>query len=271
MAGLDAVGYTAAMKVLTVTRSLLDLLAARHVYHGQGKERWQEGVRIAVPDDCAIESYSHLYAGNVLPARLGMFSYSHSLLAPHVSVGRFCSIGTGVAWMGDQHPMAWVSTSPFAYSPQPLQGMMAYYRLEQSSPTLEVKRFKGAPEPVRVGNDVWIGDEAMIRGGVTIGDGAVIGARALVTRDVPPYAIVVGSPAKVQRLRFGEPFVQRLLALEWWRYRPEELLPLDVGDPEGFVSALEERLATDPPRPFAKPPLTAEEMAAACDVVEQRP
>ena len=74
-----------------------------------------------------------------------------------------------------------------------------------------------------VGNDVWIGYEAVILSGVTIGDGAVIGTRAVVTKDVPPYTIVGGIPAKPIRKRFDDAVIERLEALRWWDWEEEKI------------------------------------------------
>ena len=74
-----------------------------------------------------------------------------------------------------------------------------------------------------VGNDVWIGQDVVIKGGVKIGDGAVIGARSVVTRDVPPYAVVVGVPAKVIKYRFEQEKIDFLEKLQWWNWTPEEI------------------------------------------------
>ena len=74
-----------------------------------------------------------------------------------------------------------------------------------------------------IGNDVWIGYEAVILSGVTIGDGAVIGTRAVVTKDVPPYAIVGGVPAKLIRKRFDEDVISRLVELRWWDWDKERI------------------------------------------------
>ncbi len=80
--------------------------------------------------------------------------------------------------------------------------------------------------PVTIGNDVWIGVRVIILGGVKIGNGAVIGAGSVVTRDVPPYAVVAGAPARLIRYRFEEPVIRRLEELQWWNKSEEELRQL---------------------------------------------
>ena len=96
-----------------------------------------------------------------------------------------------------------------------------------------------------MGNDVWIGMEAMIMSGVTIGDGAVIGARAVVTKDVPPYTVVVGSPAVAIKKRFDDETIERLLAIKWWDWddsRIEKALPMLLNnDIKAFFEAAEKQ------------------------------
>lgn len=96
---------------------------------------------------------------------------------------------------------------------------------------------------VIIGNDVWIGSEATIISGVRVGDGAVIGARAVVTGDVPPYAIAAGNPARIVKMRFEEKTIDRLLQIRWWEWedkRIEKALPLLLStDIEAFLRAVE--------------------------------
>ena len=96
-----------------------------------------------------------------------------------------------------------------------------------------------------VGNDVWIGQNATILPGVHIGDGAVIGANAVVAKDVPPYAVVVGNPAVIKKYRFDQETIDLLLKLKWWDKDIEEikkLIPLLTGDLENSKKELKELL-----------------------------
>ena len=113
----------------------------------------------------------------------------------------------------------------------------------------EARSFEGHPRTkgnVSIGNDVWIGTEAFILSGVTIGDGAVIAARSVVTRDVPPYSIVAGNPARQVRLRFSETVIDALQRIRWWDWPISEIttaLPLLLSsDIEAFVAKYEARM-----------------------------
>jgi len=121
-----------------------------------------------------------------------------------LKVGCFCSIASGVKiFLGGNHRTDWITTYPFSV-------------LRESA-----KHVKGHPASrgdVIIGHDVWIGDDAVILSGVRIGNGAVIGASAVVTHDVPPYSIVAGNPAKVVRIRFREEDISILQSLEWWSW-----------------------------------------------------
>jgi acetyltransferase-like isoleucine patch superfamily enzyme len=96
--------------------------------------------------------------------------------------------------------------------------------------------------PTVIGNDVWIGKGATVLAGLTVGDGAVVGTRAVVTKSVPPYAIVVGNPARILRYRFDGETRERLLALRWWEWSDEEIRAQErwfMGDVESFLDEME--------------------------------
>ena len=130
----------------------------------------------------------------------------------HADVGKFCSIaGETKIGMGT-HTLDKISTSPI------------FTEAKNGTKHSWVKESAVNPfNRVKVGNDVWIGVRTMVMGGVTIGDGAVIGAGSIVTKDVPPYAVVVGVPAKVIRYRFTQEQIDTLLAHPWWQLPEEQL------------------------------------------------
>ena len=128
----------------------------------------------------------------------------------NAEIGKFCCVARN-AWVGTgPHPTRdFVSTHMFFYAPSPKLGYPSDRWL-----------FNNVTRTV-VGHDVWIGTGACVMGGVTIGDGAVIGANSVVTKDVPPYAIYAGMPAKLIGYRFDERMIRLLLAFRWWDRDPE--------------------------------------------------
>lgn len=226
-----------------VNRALQELFRKHRIFTSPSTDMpWELDQVLYVNNDASIEKYSNILAGNVIPKRMGAFSYSVSSLEIYMDIGRYCSIGPGVATMGSAHPTDWVTTSPFSFFPKPVPSFGAYYDDIGIEPT-DVFEFQQAAPRLDIGHDVWIGAQALLRRDIIIGTGAVIGARTVVTKDVPDYAIVVGAPAKILRYRFPEIIIERLKALEWWRYGPDILQNLDVRDPEGFVGRMEQRVA----------------------------
>lgn len=139
-------------------------------------------------------------------------------------VGKFCSIAHYSQVGAEQHPVRHLSTSPFMYGPRSVTG----------SPS----GFDEFPAPPTIGSDVWIGSNAVVMQGVTIGHGAIVAAGAVVTKDVSPYSIVAGVPAKQIGERFSAPVVADLLEWRWWDLDDDELSKL------GPMVAAGERWAT---------------------------
>lgn len=128
-----------------------------------------------------------------------------------VRIGRYCSISAGVTLIpGGNHPLDWVSTYP----------LRIRYRL----PGAGSDGHPMTKGDIEIGNDVWIGRSATILSGVRVGDGAVVAAHALVTRDVPPYGIVGGNPAKLIGWRFEEHERDALWRIRWWNWDKETVL-----------------------------------------------
>lgn len=118
------------------------------------------------------------------------------------------------------------------------------------TPKDAAERIRITGDQVKIGNDVWIGGKVIILRDVTIGDGAIIAGGAVVTKDVPPYAIVGGVPARVLRYRHPQHIIDRLLAIKWWDYEPMGLSGLDFADVAACLDGIEERIATKKLQPF---------------------
>ena len=140
--------------------------------------------------------------------------YHYPILREKLIIGKFCSIACGTKFLFNcaNHSLKSLSTYTF-----PL--FYEEWELEKSNITTAWDN-KG---DIVIGNDVWIGYEAVIMAGVHIGDGAIIAARAVVTKDVPPYTIVGGTPAKEIRKRFDAEVIQQLLMLKWWDWSTDEI------------------------------------------------
>ena len=126
-------------------------------------------------------------------------------------IGKFCSIATGVNFNlggSENHRSDWISTFPFSKIFE--KGNDSYFPKGNTI----------------IGNDVWIGTEAIIMPGITIGDGAIIGARSIVTKDIPPYSIVVGVPGKVIKKRFSDEIIEKLLHSKWWDLEINKIMKL---------------------------------------------
>jgi acetyltransferase-like isoleucine patch superfamily enzyme len=178
----------------------------------------------------------------------GAFSYCHSVLPQDVEIGRYCSIAVGCEVMGLEHPLDHISTHLFTHTRYYTDAYASEYGQAPDPSSYENDR-----GPVRIGNDVWIAQRALIRRGVTIGDGAVIAAGAVVVNDVPPFAIVGGAPARVLRYRFPDAMIERIQRVAWWQYHVTEFAGLDVANPERFLDGIEERVAAGGLVPFTPP------------------
>lgn len=179
-----------------------------------------------------VDKEAKIEAGSVfLSSTMKKYSYcGYNCLFVNVEVGAFCSISDNVVVGGGNHPLDWVSTSP------------AFYKGRDSiSKRLAKLEYDASDAHTIIGNDVWIGNGAYMKPGIRIGDGAVIGMGSVVTKDVEPYAIVAGNPAKVIRKRFDDATIQKLLDLKWWDWSDEKLAEYSdcFYDTNEFLSKLE--------------------------------
>jgi len=137
--------------------------------------------------------------------------YNYDFAKVKLSIGKFCAIASGTKFMmtGD-HKLDAISTYPF-----PIFG-----NGWETAFDIHALPVKG---DISVGHDVWFGYDSFVRGGVSIGSGAIIASRSVVVKDVPPYAIVGGNPAKILKMRFKDSDIERLLKLCWWDWRIDKV------------------------------------------------
>ena len=162
---------------------------------------------------------------------VGKYSYIYGSSATHTEIGTFCSIARGCIIGGGAHPTDWVSTSPVFY-----KGKNVLHSNFSENEFCEYKK-------TIIGNDVWIGSNCLIKSGVSIGDGAIVGMGSVVTHNIPPYEIWAGNPARFIRKRFDDETISKLLETKWWEMSDEELFKCgDLFDrPKELLKYLEEQ------------------------------
>jgi virginiamycin A acetyltransferase len=140
--------------------------------------------------------------------------HHYPFIGDRLIIGKFCAIAEGARFImnGANHAMAGFSTYPF--------NIFGHGWERGFDPATWANELRG---DTVLGNDIWVGMEAVILPGVRIGDGAIVAAKSVVTHDVPPYAIAAGNPAKVVKLRFGEKTIARLLAVAWWDWPVDKI------------------------------------------------
>ena len=151
----------------------------------------------AVPDGCN-------FSGNIKIGYATTLGY-RNLIAGKVSIGKYCQLGFDVALHATNHPTSYLSTY-----------------INKNLFKGELKKLK-EENTIVIGNDVWIGHGVIIVGNITVGNGAILAAGSIVTKDVPSYTIVAGVPAKPIRKRFSDAIIADMEALQWWDLSPVEL------------------------------------------------
>lgn len=180
-------------------------ILAQYLYHKKCRVLKNAGIigeHVVIENmDCKIDNQSHI----------GDYSYVGGYTTiTRSKIGRYCSIGANVTIGPGEHDMSRCSTCTRIYS----QYQNTYNELTKGD--------------VIIGNDVWIGCHAIIRRGVSIGNGAVIGANSFVNRDVPDFAIVAGSPARVVKYRFKEEICSKIRESKWWEMEIEEAIKMVI-------------------------------------------
>lgn len=187
---------------------ILNLRSLKYFLFSQRKN----SIDIIKSIDAQLIGKYELFGNNVVKdSSIGKYSYlAHNTIVSNTNIGNYCSIGPNVVIGYGDHPTHLLSTSPKYYC--------TVFSKDEVNSIMEVSN-----KMVTIENDVWIGANTYIKNGVRIGTGAIVGANSFVNKDVPPFGIVVGSPAKLIKYRFDEILISQIIKSKWWEIEPKKL------------------------------------------------
>lgn len=227
-----------------VDRSRAKLLVESKIFLRKKQSSLIDGITVTCAPKSEVEPYVGIYGGTEFPRSMGAFSYSNSKEIGSWRIGRYCSIAKNIRILGNAHPLDRITSSPVTY-----QSLIGHEHVAQAvmdfDGTFETQSFQSSPKSyLTIGNDVWIGQDVTFKAGITVGDGAVIAAGALVVKNVAPYSIVGGNPARIIRQRFPYDVVEKLQSTQWWKYKFTDFQDLDTANPSEFCAELNERISS---------------------------
>ncbi len=201
--------------------------------------------------ESSIEAPVRILGGTCIDVKeMGAFCFINlnATIRRVAQMGRFVMIGPDVFIGGNPHSVKSLTSHMMFRGKEEewYKAFTSFYEDEEMTRKIYMSQEKELEKKnsIIIGNDVWIGARAVVMGGVEIGDGAIIGSGAIVTKNVEPYTIVGGNPAKIIRKRFSNDIIERLMDLKWWDYGPDILKGIDITKVEYAVDELEARVAS---------------------------
>lgn len=187
-------------------------------------------IRASAVINSKIHTTSKIEAGSqVINTTMDKYSFcGYDCKLFNCRIGAYTSIADNVIIGGAQHPVSWVSMSPVFYK-------------GRDSVKIKFSEFARTPDlNTVIGNDVWIGERALIKGGISIGDGAVVGMGSVVTKNVEPFSIVAGNPARLIKMRFPTEIIKELIESSWWEIDDDKIkkLAVHIQSPKEFLKEL---------------------------------
>lgn len=248
-------------KALFYNNEHADLMTEKKIYTlpaAKNQQRFKAGNRFLVSETAVIEPYTMFLVGYHLYS-MGAFSSVNSILPVNTIIGRYSSIAHNLKRSHGNHPTNRFTTSMLTYS-NAVVPFQEYLEDSDSEFTTVPHGIKNG-SPIIIGNDVWVGqDVTFATTGITVGDGAIVAGGAWVTKDVPPYAIVGGVPAKVIKYRFPEDIIERLMKLKWWQYAYGDFTTVNADDDiETFLDKVEKLVEMGDLKPFQPEVATAKD------------
>ena len=223
------------MKVILSRRSIVRIRSALGVEFEKGLIKISRDAKFEAP--CVVSAAADLRSkfsigafSSISPTD-GIGRFLHN-----VTIGRYCSIAAGVCIAPPEHPVDFLTTNSLSHRFKTFSWFM------EGRTNQTVGKFNPLRR-VQIGNDVWIGNGAFIKGGVSIGDGAIVAAHAVVVKDVPPYAIVGGVPARILKWRFKKEAIKELMDLQWWKYNLSEIGIEKWDDIDGCIRLITEKVS----------------------------
>jgi len=214
------------------TPAVVEILKQRKIFIGHFEPLTAGGGGVSFSKDVFLEPYVTFFSNITEVSNMGAFSYCWTPLPQDVKMGRYCSVSAGLQVFGPRHRMEYATTCPAIDSYLGL--IEAHNDFNNGQFDRSGCSFDLQPAPV-IEDDIWIGQSVALSRNITIGTGSVVGACAVITKNVDPYMVVAGNPARVIRPRFPEKLIERLLQSKWWEYDIRVLKVCDYKDPEKFL------------------------------------